>query len=328
MYFNYRLVHDVLGIAPEVALDVARHRVEQPLPGLSPLPPDVGRQYQVLLCEVVKPARLRGGLVHLDVQARPSDQPRVQSLAELLLAHDATPGSVDEVGAPLHSLERLGPQARARLVVQRAVDGDKVGALEKVVQGYDLGPGARPVAPARDQNLHPEHPRHLTDLGTDRPPPADQAHCLPGQLEVPQPLEGRPSLPVLGTPAPQLALLLNQAAAQAQHERHHHRGHGIRGVLRDVAHGDPPLLRRLAVDVVVPRPRLTDQFDAAREKGHNPGGKLHLLRHHHLSTFRDSAEGVARLRALVEVPLANHPLEGLEREALVEIQLVRVQGRS
>mmetsp|Transcript_2260 Transcript_2260/g.8152 ORF Transcript_2260/g.8152 Transcript_2260/m.8152 type:complete len:207 (+) Transcript_2260:242-862(+) len=203
-----------------------------------------------------------------------------QSVAQISLVYNRAPRCVDEVRTLLHQRERISADAPPGLVVERTVNRDEVAPRQELVDRHNLRTRDGPVAPAGHEDPHAEGAGHVSHPRPYRPSAADEADVLPGELEVPQPREARPRGPVGPAGTPQLTLLLSQRAAEGQDESHHHRGHGVRGVLRDVTHRDPPLLRSLAMDVVVARPSLADQLHRLGKRADRFRGHLQLFRHH------------------------------------------------
>ena len=85
--------------------------------------------------------RARVRLLREDVDRGAGEPARLERLDQRLLVDELAAGGVDQARAVLHLRERLGADHAARLVVQRQVERDEVGAREHALERVALDPG-------------------------------------------------------------------------------------------------------------------------------------------------------------------------------------------
>ena len=84
-----------------------------------------------------------GRLVDLHVERGALDATAVQSLDQRLLVDDAAARTIDDVGGGLHHGEFRRADQVARVVLQRAMHGNEIGARQG---GAEIGTGSQPIA--------------------------------------------------------------------------------------------------------------------------------------------------------------------------------------
>ena len=144
----------------------------------------MGRRHKV---RCSKEDVLLGGLFGEDVERRPRNVTLVEGLAQSDLVHQTAPGAVDDAHALLGLGDGFGRQDVAGLVGQGRVQGDEVGAGEKIVQLHLLHPELHGALGGQERvigdHLHPQAIGAVGDDGADIAA-ADQAQRLGRQLHA------------------------------------------------------------------------------------------------------------------------------------------------
>ena len=191
----------------------------------------------------------RFGLLH--VQGSSGNGAAPQGLDQLRFVDYGSSCSVDDERAWLHHGNLRRPDGAPRLIVERAMDGDKVAALQQLRDRDDLHPGLRAGGQSAggDEHVHAHRQGDVSDPRPDCAAASDEPDGLSVYLKVGQVTQAAPPHPVTQR---QPLLLLHEGAAQVEHHGDGNVGHGLGAVRWNVAHSDALAPGCLHVDVVEP----------------------------------------------------------------------------
>ena len=231
---------------------------------------EVWRHDDVRLVEQRAGVRLRAE----DVERGGGDLPGAERVEQRGLVDQLAAGRVHDPHAVLHLRDRLGVDHAARLVVQRQVQRQEVGAREHAVERVVLD-AELAEALGRDERVVGEH-AHLEadrapgDLLAD-PPEAEHAERLLRELDA---------APLRALPAALLERRVRLRDVARERDEQADRVLGRRDDVRlgRVRDDDPAARRRLDVDVVDPHSRAADHLQvrrrarSARRSASSPSG--------------------------------------------------------
>ena len=211
-----------------------------------------------------------GRLVDLHVEAGAHDAAAVQRVEQRRLVDDAAARAVDEVGGGLHEGQLARADQVARVVLQRHVHGDEIGARQRgaevggrlAAHGLDL---TRRVGRVDADAFEAERGQRLDEAAADAAEPDDQHGAAGHVLRVELHLAHVVALA-------HGAVELRQALGQGEHQGDgvlHHRG---RVGEADGRHDHAALGRRRHVDVVDADAVAGDDLEVGRLLDHRRAG--------------------------------------------------------
>ena len=208
-------------------------------------------------------------LVH--VQREPGQPLLLERRDHRPRVHEPAARRVDQQRPRLHERQRRVRDDVPRLVRQRAVQRHHVAAPQQLLERHVLA--ERLERGARERVVrHQLAPEALHDPRERNPdaPRADQPHRLAGQRAAQQPVEREVALA-------HAVVRAVRAPIQSLDQRHRVLGYGLGRVRRHVGHGEPQVLRRHQVDVVVARAAEEDRADPRGAERLEDGRRQHVV---------------------------------------------------
>ncbi len=195
------------------------------------------------------------------VDARPGEFLVSKRVVERPDVDGRTPRGVHHDRVVVHPLERLRVEQVVRLVRERDVDGDEVGAVEQgvevdlrdVVVGHLVGVDVRVVG----DHVEVERARPPAEFPRDLPEPRE------AQRSPAEPVDGLRDGPVPPPPA-NLAVVARDLPDAGEQQRERVRRHLVQTVRRDVEHADAVFRGRVEVDAVDADAVPTDRREVQR----------------------------------------------------------------
>ena len=210
-----------------------------------------------------------------DIERRTGDFARAQRLRQRGLIDDSAARAIDNPHALFHFGERSRTDHPARVVGERRVHRDKVGALENLLETRQLDADPRRRLGGEEriiaEHLHLEADRAVGDDAADIAEP-DHAQRLVAHF-------GAGELAALPAAGPERSV----GGGDMTRERHHHRDRVLGGrdaIARGAVHHDYPAAGGgFEIDVVDPDARASDHLERFRAVD-NPGGDFGRAANH------------------------------------------------